>query len=102
MTIVAIPALPAMAGPSAAAFPDAAAPTIEPGGFTRLIADGLRGVSGQLQASQVDLQRLAAGDVENLHHVMIRLEQSQLSLQLLLQVRQRLLESYQDVMRMQV
>jgi flagellar hook-basal body complex protein FliE len=53
-------------------------------------------------ASQADLQRLAVGDTENLHAVMIRLEESRISLQLMLQVRNRVLEAYQDVMRMQV
>jgi flagellar hook-basal body complex protein FliE len=42
------------------------------------------------------------GNVQNLHQVMIRLEESRLAFQLTMQVRNRLLESYQDVMRMQV
>jgi flagellar hook-basal body complex protein FliE len=70
--------------------------------FGQLVSQGLQTVNQQLQASQVDLQRLASGEVENLHQVMLRLEQSRLSFQLMLQVRNRLLESYQEVMRMQV
>jgi flagellar hook-basal body complex protein FliE len=48
------------------------------------------------------LQQLATGDAQNLHQVMIRLEESRLSFQLLMQVRGRLLDAYQDVMKMQV
>jgi flagellar hook-basal body complex protein FliE len=48
------------------------------------------------------MQRLAAGEVQNLHQIMIRLEESKLSFQLMLQVRNRLLEAYQDVMKMQI
>ena len=70
--------------------------------FGNMVAEGLRNVSEQLQTSQVDLQRLATGDVDNLHQLMIRLEESRISFQLMLQVRNRLLESYQEVMRMQV
>ena len=70
--------------------------------FGHLVSQGLQQVSTQLQTSQVDLQHLAAGDIDNLHQVMIRLEQSRLSFQLMVQVRNRLLESYQEVMRMQV
>jgi len=73
-----------------------------PASFESMVSDGLHHVSEQLQASQVDLQRLATGDVDNLHQVMLRLEESRISFQLMLQVRNRLLESYQDVMRMQV
>lgn len=70
--------------------------------FASLVSSGLDEVSRQLQASQLDLQRLAAGDATNLHQIMIRMEETRLSFQLMLQVRNRLLESYQDVMRMQV
>jgi flagellar hook-basal body complex protein FliE len=38
----------------------------------------------------------------NLHQVMLHLEESRIGLQLLLQVRNRVLEAYQDVMKMQV
>lgn len=71
-------------------------------GFGELVSRGLSEMNGQLLASQVDLQQLATGNVQNLHQIMIRLEESRLSFQLLLQVRNRLLEAYQDVMKMQV
>lgn len=71
-------------------------------GFGQLVSEGVGEVNQQLLAAQADLQRLATGNVENLHQVMIRLEESRLSFQLLLQVRNRLLEAYQDVMKMQV
>ena len=86
-----------------ALLPASAAPTT-PGqaAFGQLITEGLQGVNEQLKASQVDLQQLALGDAQNLHEVMIRLEESRISFQLVMQVRNRLLEAYQDVMRMQV
>lgn len=67
-----------------------------------MVTQGLQQVNGQLLASQTDLQQLSVGNVQNLHQVMIRLEESRLAFQLTMQVRNRLLESYQDVMRMQV
>ena len=70
--------------------------------FGALVSDGLSHVAAQLQTSQVDLQQLATGEAPNLHQIMIRLEETRLSFQLLMQVRNRLLESYQEVMRMQV
>jgi flagellar hook-basal body complex protein FliE len=71
-------------------------------GFSNMVTQGLEQVNGQLLASQADLQQLSVGNVQNLHQVMIRLEESRLAFQLTMQVRNRLLESYQDVMRMQV
>jgi flagellar hook-basal body complex protein FliE len=70
--------------------------------FGTQVAQGLQELNQQLLASQVDLQRLAAGETANLHDVMVRLEESRIALQLALQVRNRALEAYQDVMRMQV
>lgn len=48
------------------------------------------------------LQDLSAGKTDNIHHVMLALEDAKLSLQLFVQVRNKLLEGYQDVLRMQV
>ena len=89
------PALPraGVAGPAAGA---------AGAGFAQRIGEGLQELNQQLLASQVDLQRLAAGEVPNLHEVMVRLEESRIGLQLMLQIRNRALEAYQDVMRMQL
>ncbi len=80
---------------------DNAAPAGGPTFGTR-VSEGLQELNGQLLSSQVDLQRLAAGEPTQLHEVMVRLEESRIALQLALQIRNRALEAYQDVMRMQV
>lgn len=71
-------------------------------GFAQRIGEGLQAVNSQLLSTQTDLQALALGEAASLHQVMVRLEESRISLQLLLQVRNRVLEAYQDVMKMQV
>jgi flagellar hook-basal body complex protein FliE len=88
---------PLAGGPAAAPVPGTQGRT-----FSSRVLEGLQELNGQLAASQVDLQRLATGDVQNLHDVMVRLEESRIALQLTLQVRNRVLEAYQDVMRMQI
>jgi flagellar hook-basal body complex protein FliE len=82
--------------PAPAAAPHAA------GTFGKMVSEGLAHVNDQLLASQTGLQRLAVGDVQSLHQIMIQLEESRLSFQFMLQVRGRLLEAYQDVMKMQI
>lgn len=59
-------------------------------------------VNSKLMQSESDSQSLAAGQIQNLHEVMIRMEEARHSFQLMLQVRNRLLEAYQEVMRTQV
>ena len=70
--------------------------------FGQMVGEGLANVNQQLMVSQTDLQQLALGDAQNLHEVMIRLEQSRISFELMMQVRNRALEAYQDVMKMQI
>jgi flagellar hook-basal body complex protein FliE len=89
---------------SIASMPTLQAPgtnTVTPG-FGQMVTQGIEAVNRQLIGSETDLQEMAAGTEQNLHRVMIRMEDARLSFQLLMQVRNRLLEAYQDVMKMQV
>ncbi len=70
--------------------------------FDAMVNAGLSGVNRALLRTETDAQRLAVGDVQNLHQVMIHMEEAKASFQLLLQVRNRLLDAYQEVMRMQI
>lgn len=72
------------------------------GSFSTLVSNGLQQVNTQLMLAQSGLQELAVGDAASLHRLMAALEESRIGFQLLLQVRNRLLESYQEVMRMQL
>lgn len=85
-----------LVAPASPARPDAAAT------FGAMVSQGLSQVNEKLLGSQTDLQALATGDVQNLHQTMIRLEEARISFQLMVQVRGRLLEAYQDVMKMQI
>lgn len=70
--------------------------------FSNLVQNGLQQINQQLLTSQTDLQQLALGDVQNLHHVMIRLEETRQHFQLFMQLRNRLLDAYQELMRTSV
>jgi len=72
------------------------------GQFMEMVTKGLGEVNQQLMATQTGLQQLAVGDVQNLHQVMIQMEEARMSFQLLVQVRNRVLETYQDLMKMSV
>ena len=45
---------------------------------------------------------MVTGEVTEVHDVMIAAKESQLAFELLVEVRNKLLESYQEIMRMQV
>ncbi len=77
----------------------------QPGGagdFGAWLKGALGEVNDQLARADEGMQRLAAGEAQSLHQVMISLEEARIGVQLLVQVRNRLLESYQDILRMQI
>ncbi|HHY33751.1 MAG TPA: flagellar hook-basal body complex protein FliE [Firmicutes bacterium] len=47
-------------------------------------------------------QQLATGELKDLHQVMIAVEEVNVALQLTMQIRNKIVEAYQEVMRMQV
>jgi flagellar hook-basal body complex protein FliE len=53
-------------------------------------------------SSEALLQDLAAGKTDNIHHVMLALEDAKLTLQMALQVRNKVVEGYQEILRMQI
>lgn len=90
------------AAAAAQAAPLAASQATPAPGFAGWFAHELGAVNSSLVGSDHEVARLAVGEAANLHDVMIHLEEAKLSFQLLAQVRNRLLDAYQEVMRMQV
>ena len=101
MSIEAIAAIGAEQLPAIAATGPGAA-VAQPASFGAWFAQELGAVNTSLVNSDNDVKKLAAGEAVSLHDVMIHMEETKLSFQLLAQVRNRLLDAYQEVMRMQV
>ncbi|MFZ6646136.1 flagellar hook-basal body complex protein FliE [Undibacterium sp. TJN25] len=72
------------------------------GNFAGWFTKEVGAVNDNLVEADHAMQKLAVGSEQSLHEVMIKMEEARLSFQLLAQVRNRLLEAYQEVMRMQV
>lgn len=100
MTLEAIGAVGAL--PGLDALPASTAVDKPSGGFGAWFAQEVGAVDAGLRVADNDVRALAVGNVQNLHEVMIHLEEAKLSFQLLAQVRNRVLEAYQEVMRTQV
>jgi flagellar hook-basal body complex protein FliE len=71
-------------------------------GMSDAFARHVEAVDKSLQVAENDMRALAIGKAQNLHEVMIHMEEARLSFQLLAQVRNHVLEAYQEVMRTQV
>lgn len=71
-------------------------------GFGDLLTKGLREVSQLEFAADAATESLATGGGAKVHDVMVANTQSSLAVDLLVQVRNRAVEAYQEIMRMQV
>lgn len=54
------------------------------------------------QAADQAIQQVHAGDDKNLHSAMIAMEKADISLRYMVQVRNKAIDAYQEIMRMQV
>jgi flagellar hook-basal body complex protein FliE len=72
------------------------------GGFGKLLLDALTRVNDlQLEADNA-IQDVVLGKEEDLHRAIIALEKANLALGLTVQVRNKVIEAYQEIMRMQM
>lgn len=55
----------------------------------------------QIQADELQ-NKLATGEVTDIHDVMIAVEKANLSMELMLEIRNKIIEAYQEIMRMPV
>ncbi|MEK6531329.1 MAG: flagellar hook-basal body complex protein FliE [Deltaproteobacteria bacterium] len=70
--------------------------------FSTVLKDSIEKVNRlQLDADKA-IDGLAKGDASNIHQTMIAVEEANLSFNMMLQVRNKLLAAYEEIMRMQV
>lgn len=70
--------------------------------FGDTISDFLKAVNDTQKESAQKVSDVIQGKSENLHEAMMMLEESKLSFQLMLEIRNKLLDSYKEIERMQV
>lgn len=72
------------------------------GQFAEALQNSLSAVNQKQVAADRAAEQVAAGETKNLHEAMIKLEEADISLRLMVQVRNKAVEAYQEIMRMQV
>jgi len=83
--------------------PDGVKPSGQAGGDFAGLVDRLASEVDQLQQkADNEVARLAAGETDNIHRVMLALGKAEIAFNYMLEVRNRLVEAYKEVMRMQV
>jgi flagellar hook-basal body complex protein FliE len=70
--------------------------------FADALRDGLAQVNALQLASDDLATRFAAGETDNIHEVMIAGEKASVALQLASAIRGKVMDAYQEIMRMQI
>ena len=87
-------------GPISSA-PKPAAPK-DKAGFGEALTEAVKSLDGMQKEADSAGEALAAGESIEIHDVMLAQDRASLSMQLAVQVRNKMVEAYQDIMRMQV
>ena len=89
---------------SGAALPQAIRPAgqTNTGGFQDALASAIQQVEAVQQNSSQSVERFLSGDGEELHTTILATQQAELSMDLFLQMRNKVVNAYQEIMRMQM
>jgi len=89
--------LPAITAPSAAPQGPSAG-----SGFGGILSDAIQKVEQFQQNASNSIDRFLSGEGEELHQVAVNVQQAELSFEMFMQLRNKVVSAYQEVMKMQV
>jgi len=70
--------------------------------FGQWLVNQVEQSDSRIKQAEAQVQQMALGEADNLHQVMIALSSAKTSFELTVQIRNKLLEGFQEVMRMSV
>ena len=70
--------------------------------FGTMLKEELNKVNGMQVRADEAMQQLVTGEADNIHSVMLAAEEARLALEMTVQIRNKLVESYQEINRMQL
>jgi flagellar hook-basal body complex protein FliE len=76
--------------------------TSSSGSFSDLLSEQLRKIEGNQQLADNAVQQLTTGQTDNVQDVVLTMAEADLTFRFAVELRNRLLESYQEILRMQV
>jgi flagellar hook-basal body complex protein FliE len=70
--------------------------------FSQALREGVDAVEGQIRKAEALPSDLVTGKVDDFHEVAVQLKQADLTFKFAMEIRNKLLDAYREVMRMQV
>ncbi|MDM7994840.1 MAG: flagellar hook-basal body complex protein FliE [Acidobacteriota bacterium] len=71
-------------------------------GFGDILKDAISTVNELQKSSDQEIQKLMTGESQDLHTTVIAMQKADLSFQMMMQVRNKIVQAYQEIMRMQI
>ncbi len=71
-------------------------------GFGDVLKEAISTVNELQKQSDQEIQKLMTGESQDLHTTMIAVQKADLSFQMMMQVRNKIISAYEEIMRMQV
>ena len=72
------------------------------GGFGDILKDAISTVNELQTKSDGEIQKIMTGESKDLHSTVIAMQKADLSFQMMMQVRNKLMQAYQEIMRMPI
>ncbi len=84
--------------------PRAKGPTDAPEGanFGAILRDAISTTNELQKQSSQEIEKIMTGESQDLHATLIAVQKADVSFQMMMQVRNKLVQAYQEIMRMQV
>ena len=71
-------------------------------GFGDILKDAISTANELQKQSDQEIQKLMTGESQDLHTTVIAMQKADLSFQMMMQVRNKIVQAYQEIMRMQI
>ena len=71
-------------------------------GFGEILKDAISTANELQKQSDQEIQKLMTGESQDLHTTVIAMQKADLSFQMMMQVRNKIVQAYQEIMRMQI
>lgn len=72
------------------------------GSFSNLLQQAVSEIDGKMNVAEAEKTKVFTGETNNLHQAMIATQEASVAFSLMVEVRNKLVDSYQELMRMQV
>jgi flagellar hook-basal body complex protein FliE len=88
--------------PLAESLSTTAAAKSSPGGFGAVLNEAIQQVEGSRAEANQTVQRFLSGESEELHTTVLATQKAELEFEMMMQVRNKVVQAYQEIMRTQV